>query len=687
VTNWRTRCTQRVFAYMRERLVWDTFSHTETDTWGNTETTSSTKAWTTSGGSASDYDVTGGLGLISNGTVNVSRFVTSASGLGDVDATVSVTVPAVAATDTYSLYLLVRFVDTSNYYSLRAVFDTSGTVDLIMGRVVGGSGTALGTANDQVAYAANTTVKLRFQCYGTNLGAALKGKIWLSTEDEPDDWNLGNIIDNSPELLLGGVGFRAILTAANTNTLPLVMSLDDFTAYSAPSWLDITDAVLIAQGLGQPIQGSIGRATELAQIDETDLNFALKNLSGFFTPDNVLSPYWPDWKTGTPLRWTETIGARTFAFPDTWLEIPEVTLSFERADHPEQSDRVLHLNAVDLLTRLKRAPKFISNLGEYIKYNATPGALRAYYPLNDPSGSTYGNSAGAIRQEPLRFERVGSYSSIGFDESLVNFGNEEGPPGDDSAAVEFTPTADTSSGRLTNSALTNVAPTDSGVATLVFWVYVPEGETTLDQLVIWRDFDTSSIYILVDSFGGDDWRADIQTFTGAATTVAIGRIFPGWHLLGAQVDFSSGDIALWVDTGEHTNNTGGSGTNDLALDRIALDGGEGTASGLRMAHLQCYIGDSDAFTHDDFLAQYQVGFVSIGQHQRVDERIRQICNYAGLTDSQLDLEESDTLIQDPQFAGQRPGDLAVAAAATGGGILFTQGDRLVYHDRKHRFGL
>jgi hypothetical protein len=618
--------------------------------------------------------------------VNVSRFVSTASGLGDVDATVSVTVPAVAATDTYSLYLLVRFVDTSNYYSLRAVFDTSGTVDLIMGRVVGGSGTALGTANDQVAYAANTTIKLRFQAYGTSLGAALKGKIWLSTEDEPDDWTLDDIIDNSPELLLGGVGFRAILTAANTNTLPLVISCDDFTAYSAPDWLDFTEHVSVAQDGGGQVEGFIGRQTELAAIEPSRLSLAMNNHSGWFTPDNVTSPYWPDWGTGTPLRWFETIGARTFQpVPDMWLEIPEVTLSFEADD--ETTDRMLYLNAVDLLTRLNRAPAFVSNLGEYIKYNATPGALRAYYPLTDPSGSTYANSAGAIRQEPLRFERVGSYSSIGFDESLVNFGGVDGPPGDDGSAVEFTPTADTSSGRLTNSALTNVTPTDSGVATVVFWVYVPEEETTLDQLVIWRDFDTSSIYILVDSFGGDDWRADIQTFTGGATTVAMGRIFPGWHLLGAQVDFSSGDIALWVDTGEHTNNTGGSGTNDLALDRIALDGGEGTASGLRMAHLQCYIGDSDAFTHDDFLAQYQVGFVSLGQHQRVDERIRQICNYAGITDAQLDLEESDSLMQDPAYANQRPGLLASTAAVTGGGILFTQADRLVYHDRKHRFGL
>jgi hypothetical protein len=211
VTPWNSLATTYVKGYMRRRLVWNTFSHDETDSWGNTETTSSTLAWTTSGGAASDFDIASGVGTISNGSVNVNRFAVAGSGFGDVEVTLSVTVPVVAAGDPINLYALTRVVDTSNYYSFRAVFATDGTVDLIMGRVIAGSGTSLGTASDIATYAAGTTLKMRFQAYSTNLGTALKGRAWLSTDDEPDEWDIDNVIDNTNELLLGGAGMRASL--------------------------------------------------------------------------------------------------------------------------------------------------------------------------------------------------------------------------------------------------------------------------------------------------------------------------------------------------------------------------------------------------------------------------------------------------------------------------------------------
>lgn len=686
MTNWRSRATTYVKAYMRERLVWDTFSHDETDSWGNTETTSSTLAWTTSGGAASDFDVASGVGTISAGTVNVNRYAIAGSGFSDVELEASVTIPVVAAGDSINFYLLARVVDTNNYYSFRATFATDGTVDLIMGRVLGGSGTSLGTASDVESYSAGTTLQMRFRCYQTNLGADLKGRVWLSTEDESDEWNLENIVDNTNELLLGGVGVRASLGVANSNTLPVVYSIDDFTAYSAPAWIDTTRAVLIAQGLGQPIQGSIGRATELAQIDETDLNFALKNLNGWFTPDNVLSPYWPDWKTGTPLRWTETIGAKTFAFPDTWLEIPEVSLSFEKADHPEQSDRVLHLNAVDLLTRLKRAPRFVSSLGQYILHEAPSGELVAYWPLIDASGSSYANSVGPTPQDPLRYEPVGAFASLGYNDALISFGAAEGPRADDASVVAFNATFDPATlFSLTaslGSTTVDVDPESADTVTMVIWVYA-----TVEALtdVVWlRSTDSPSANVkLGGNYAGEYWQFRMSTTVGGPSADIQGPavVTNQWHLLGGQVDFSTGDWAFWVN-GWSTSGSVGSGGSD-PLTRLTIDGGE-TDPALRVAHLQVYQGTG--FTQADFLAQYNIGTNGYA-HQRVDERIRQIANYAGIGDGQLDLEESDSLIQDPAFAGQRPGDLAVAAAATGGGILFTQGDRLVYHDRKHRFNL
>jgi hypothetical protein len=680
---------------MRTRHVWDTFSHTETDTWGNTETTSSTVAWTTSGGSAGDYDIASGVGTTSLGSVNTARYVTAGSGIGDVEITGSMTIPVVAATADIHAIFLARFVDTSNWYGLLLDCDTGGQVDVKLCKMIAGSFTTLATAANELDYAAGTTIVVRFQCYQLSTGTDLKARAWLSAADEPDDWTLEDVISLDNELLLGGVGVRGLLATGNTNSLPVVLSWGDFTAFSAPRWTDITRYVSIAQGLGGEVAGSVGRQTELSDIEPSRLSLVMKNQSGWFTPDNVLSPYWPDWGTGTRLRWFETIGARTFQpVPDMWLEIPEVTLSFERSGSPELSDRMLDLNAVDLLTRLNRAPAFVSNLGAYIINSATEGALRAYWPLTDPSGSTYANSAGPVSQDPLRFAQTSSYEPVSFVDSLMNFGSEDGPPGDDGTSLEFTQVVPSPGAapqaRMGNSEVRNTTPGDSEIVTFALWIFVPEGETGLDQVALVRDLATFDIAILIDGFasaGGTTWRTDIGTASGADTALTGNSITDGWHFVAGRVDFSNGDIELWVDAlPAVTGNCGGGGTGGKSLDRVVLDGGEGTSPGLRVAHVQLYFGDEDAFTHEDFLAQYELGINGFGQTS-VDQRIRQICNSAGLGDGQLDLEESDSLIQEPSFAGQRPGALASAAATTGGGILFTRGAELVYHDRKHRFNL
>jgi hypothetical protein len=635
------------------------------------------------------------VGTTSLGSVNTARYVTAGSGIGDVEITGSVTIPVVAATAGIHAIFLARFVDTSNWYGLLLDCDTGSQVDVKLCKMVGGSFTTLATAANELDYAAGTTIAIRFQCYQLSIGADLKARAWLSTSDEPDEWTLEDVIPLDNELLLGGVGVRGLLASGNTNSTPVVLSWGDFTAYSRPDYVDITEYVSIAQTLGAEVEGWIGRQTELSDIEPSRLSFAMKNQSGWFTPDNVSSPYWPDWGTGVPIRWSETIGVKTFAFPDMTLEVPEVSASTWLTTDEEASDRTLQVSCTDLKTQLDNAPAFVSNLAAHIIGESTEGALRAYWPLTDASGSTYATSAGPVNQDPLRFTNVDAYSPVQFVDTLVNFGNQDGPPGDDGPAVEFTPVGTATWGRLANSALVE-CETDPGasasnpdVATLVMWVYVPSGVTTLDQLALWREFTTFALYILVDGYassGGTTWRVDFQTEGGQGAAVGSEIVGGRWHLIGAQLEFNLGDFALWVNgDAPATGSIGAGGTlGGLPLDRIVLDGSEGSASGLRTAHLQLYIGDSDAFTYEDFLAQYEVGINGLSE-QTVDQRIRTIANYAGLSDAQLDLEESDSLIQQPTFANRRPGELISAAAATGGGIVFTAGDRLIYHDRKHRF--
>ena len=71
---WNSIATTYFLAYMRRREAWDTFSHDETNSFGSLETSTDTQAWTSTGGSASDYQVADGIAshLMTNGTLRLS---------------------------------------------------------------------------------------------------------------------------------------------------------------------------------------------------------------------------------------------------------------------------------------------------------------------------------------------------------------------------------------------------------------------------------------------------------------------------------------------------------------------------------------------------------------------------------------------------------------------------------------
>lgn len=455
-------------------------------------------------------------------------------------------------------------------------------------------------------------------------------------------------------------------------------------AYMNSTWYDITSYVLLGDN-GSPIEGSIGRQTELDQTDPTALSFVLNNRDGRFTPDNTSGTYYPYWKSGVLIRWSETLGPFTYRFPDMYLEIPEVALSFESSADSTVTDRVLRVNCVDRLTRLNRAARFVSTLGEYIKYSAASGVLRAYWPIGDSSGSRVVHSAGPITQRPLTWELEDSTPIPQFPPEIVTFG-AAGPPGDDGTAVEYSPASTMTSGsygKMANSEVVSVDPSSSEYLTLSVWVYPQEptsgglGITALVRSAL----TTVSLAVAGNSSGV--WTANVLTTSGSTALTSTKRILWGkWHLVSLTVDMATGNCELWVNASSRTTGTAGTGGTD-DITRAVVYGG---TTGTRHAHLQVYVGDSTAFARTDHIAQYEAGYAGLA-NQTVDARIRTICNYAGITDAELDLQPSDSLMPAASFAGQRPGTLASSAVTTGGGIMFTRESEIVYQDRKHRFNL
>jgi hypothetical protein len=206
-------------------VIVDTFGRTVTGGWG---TATSGQIWTTSGGTAADYNVSGGFGTVSLPDTAASRNVYVGSGLADVDIYAELTVPALATGGAYAAALLGRQTfAANNFYTLLAEMDTTGNVDVFIESNVGGVFTTLSTSANAFAYTAGASLGFRFRL----IGSTILGKIWnRSTGIEPTGWT---VTATDTNIASGGVGIRQERGGGNTN-VGLVLSWDNFLASYVP---------------------------------------------------------------------------------------------------------------------------------------------------------------------------------------------------------------------------------------------------------------------------------------------------------------------------------------------------------------------------------------------------------------------------------------------------------------------
>lgn len=201
--------------------VTDTFTRTVANAWGSADTG---QAWTMTGGAASDYSTNGTRGLMSAGSVNVSRFGTLGSvSIADCVMQADFVIPAVATGASISTGLRLRVVDGSNYYYVEAIQATSGNISIqLVSRVASVSTTIAGPVS-KGAYAAAQTWRIK----AVIVGDVLKAKLWQTTGSEPDLWDVYAVTTTLPAA--NPPGLRHILSTGNTNTLPVVATFDNIT--------------------------------------------------------------------------------------------------------------------------------------------------------------------------------------------------------------------------------------------------------------------------------------------------------------------------------------------------------------------------------------------------------------------------------------------------------------------------
>ncbi|MGW3571222.1 alkaline phosphatase D family protein [Streptomyces sp. NPDC000941] len=202
-----------------EPAVWDTFARTTSNGWG---TASSGQAWTSTGGSASDYSTNGSAGVHSLGTINISRYTVTAAPYPDLDITADVSTSVLATGGPHYLHLVARWLDANNMYAVRLGFMSTQTLQLVLQKRVGGTQTDMFTVTVPGTHFAGAFYATRFRLDGSTLRA----KAWPRTVAEPAGWHA--TVTDTALTAAGSVGVRSSLSSLNTNALPVAASWDNF---------------------------------------------------------------------------------------------------------------------------------------------------------------------------------------------------------------------------------------------------------------------------------------------------------------------------------------------------------------------------------------------------------------------------------------------------------------------------
>jgi hypothetical protein len=197
----------------------DSFTRTVSGGWG---TATSGQTWATSGGASSDYSVNGASGLHSLTSVNVSRNTAAGPVVTDFDVEASFSTSVLAAGGSHFVTLIGRYADANNLMMARVEFTTAQAVNITIRKRVAGVETQLSTAATTLTHAAGALFRARF----TGFGAAFQARVWLASSAEPTVWH--TTVTDSSITAAGQIGVRSVLASANTNTLPVTVTVDDF---------------------------------------------------------------------------------------------------------------------------------------------------------------------------------------------------------------------------------------------------------------------------------------------------------------------------------------------------------------------------------------------------------------------------------------------------------------------------
>lgn len=223
------------------RTVKDTATTNASSSWGSTDTHTvggvatsawSVLSWTNAGGSATDFNKSGGKATHLISAANDSRYSWLASYSqrdSDFAATLSLGFTNVTG-GVLGLDLFMRGQGAiSAYYAARILIQTDESVTIDIVDINGTSLTVFGAATvSGLTHSSSQALRLRMQCEGRTVRA----KVWAATGIEPFTWQTSYTDEGADATTLavmdsaGFAGIRSIVGAGNTN-VPVTFSYDD----------------------------------------------------------------------------------------------------------------------------------------------------------------------------------------------------------------------------------------------------------------------------------------------------------------------------------------------------------------------------------------------------------------------------------------------------------------------------
>lgn len=208
--------------------VYDTFSRTVSNGWG---TADSGLAWNLANGAAAALSVNGTTGLLTTSTLNNGHSMNQNVPMLNGQMRVLLSLASLPTSSSVLVQLRARQLGLGTYVYAELKWGSTN-IELSTGGFV-----SSGQINVDIAtlvdppLQANTQYWLAFEFNGNFVGA----KTWLTTDDEPPDWQVSTVLSSATNIsTVGPVGLYTNVSSSYTGTLPVVVSYDDFSANPMP---------------------------------------------------------------------------------------------------------------------------------------------------------------------------------------------------------------------------------------------------------------------------------------------------------------------------------------------------------------------------------------------------------------------------------------------------------------------